>query len=110
MKSKVNIISPEILEEELTIESDFTSLIRPKKFRDFIGQDKVKENLKVFIESAKMLNESLDHILFTGPPGLGKTTLANIVANELNTNIVATSGPIIEKPGDLAGMLTKLKE
>ena len=110
MKSKVNIISPEILEEELNIESDFTSLIRPKKFRDFIGQDKVKENLKVFIESAKMLNESLDHILFTGPPGLGKTTLANIVANELNTNIVATSGPIIEKPGDLAGMLTKLKE
>ena len=110
MKSKVNIISPEILEEEMTIESDFTSLIRPKKFRDFIGQDKVKENLKVFIESAKMLNESLDHILFTGPPGLGKTTLANIVANELNTNIVATSGPIIEKPGDLAGMLTKLKE
>jgi len=110
MKSKVNIISPEILEEELTIESDFTSLIRPKKFRDFIGQDKVKENLKVFIESAKMLNESLDHILFTGPPGLGKTTLANIVANELNTNIVATSGPIIEKPGDLAGMLTKLKD
>lgn len=109
MKSKVNIISSEILEEDQTVESDFTSLIRPKKFGEFIGQDKVKENLKIFIGSAKMLNESLDHILFTGPPGLGKTTLANIIANELNTNIVTTSGPIIEKPGDLAGMLTKLR-
>lgn len=112
MKSKAkinNINSLEKTEEDQFLENDFTSLIRPKRFGEFIGQEKVKENLKVFIESAQKLNEPLDHILFTGPPGLGKTTLAHIVANELNKNIITTSGPIIEKPGDLAGMLTKLK-
>jgi len=109
MKSKVKLISSEKSDDDDLMENDFTSLIRPKKFKDFIGQDKVKENLGVFIESARQLNESLDHILFTGPPGLGKTTLAHIIANELNTNIVTTSGPIIERPGDLAGMLTKLR-
>lgn len=109
MKSKVKINSSEKSADDDVIESDFTSLIRPKKFNEFIGQEKVKENLSVFIESARRLNESLDHILFTGPPGLGKTTLAHIIANELNTNIVTTSGPIIERPGDLAGMLTKLR-
>ena len=98
----------EVLDSDNT-DKDFITIVRPKNFSEFLGQDKVKENLKVFIESSKILNESLDHVLFTGPPGLGKTTLANIIANELNTTIVCTSGPVIEKPGDLAGMLTKLR-
>ena len=106
MKSRKSINTPDVLPED---EKDFTALIRPKDFNEFVGQDKVKENLKIFIQSAKILNESLDHVLFTGPPGLGKTTLANIIGNELKSEIIATSGPIIEKPGDLAGMLTKLK-
>lgn len=109
MKSKDKINSTQQIEEDESFENDFTSLIRPKKFGDFVGQDKVKENLGIFIESSKKLHECLDHILFMGPPGLGKTTLAMIIAHELNTNIITTSGPIIEKPGDLAGMLTKLR-
>ena len=110
MKSKARINGSEISDDEVRPEYDFTAQIRPKSFDEFVGQDKVKDNLRVFISSSKKLGESLDHILFTGPPGLGKTTLANIIAGAIGAGIVTTSGPVIEKPGDLAGMLTKLKK
>ncbi|MBQ7379184.1 MAG: Holliday junction branch migration DNA helicase RuvB [Clostridia bacterium] len=91
-------------------DSDIDSSLRPKTLGDYIGQDKAKENLKVYIEAAKMRGESLDHVLLYGPPGLGKTTLSNIIANELGVNIRITSGPAIEKQGDLAALLTNLNE
>jgi len=84
--------------------------IRPRRFIDFNGQDKLVDNLKVFVQAAKLRDEALDHVILAGPPGLGKTTLANIISNELNSHIKVTSGPVLEKAGDLAGILTNLEK
>ena len=102
-----SIISPELEDVE---EERLENSLRPKTLKEYIGQDKVKENLKVYIEAAKKRGEPLDHVLLYGPPGLGKTTLSNIISNEMNSNIKITSGPAIEKPGDLAALLTNLSE
>ncbi|MTI20350.1 Holliday junction branch migration DNA helicase RuvB [Fulvivirga sp. RKSG066] len=91
-------------------EKEFERALRPLNFGDFTGQQKVVDNVKVFVQAAKKRGESLDHVLLHGPPGLGKTTLSHIIANELQTNIKVTSGPILDKPGDLAGLLTNLEE
>ena len=93
-------------EEEITIEQQ----LRPERFKDFAGQEKTLENLQIFVLAANQRGEALDHTLFHGPPGLGKTTLAHILANELNAGIKVTSGPVLDKPGDLAGLLTNLNE
>jgi len=95
---------------KFNIDKDFENKIRPLSFDEFSGQEKVKENLRIFVQAAKIRKEPLDHILLYGPPGLGKTTLANIIANEMNTKIKITSGPIIEKVGDMAGILTNLEK
>lgn len=102
-----NLINPELINEE---ENRLENSLRPKTLSEYIGQTKVKENMKVYIEAAKKRREPLDHVLLYGPPGLGKTTLSNIISNEMNSNIKITSGPAIEKPGDLAALLTNLSE
>ena len=100
------IISTEITKEDKQIEKS----LRPQFLSEYIGQEKIRKNLKVYIDAAKLRKESLDHVLFYGPPGLGKTTLCNIIANEMGTNLKVTSGPAIEKPGDMAAILNNLNE
>ncbi len=106
MKMEKRMINAELTEEDLVIEKS----LRPQRLEEYIGQEKVKENLKVYIEAAKLRNEPLDHVLFYGPPGLGKTTLSGIIANELGVNLKITSGPAIGKPGEIAAVLNGLSE
>ena len=100
------IITTEFIPDDFKIENN----LRPESLSEYIGQKKIKDNLKVFIEAAKSRGESLDHCLFYGPPGLGKTTLAGIIASEMGVNLKVTSGPAIEKPGDMAAILNNLSE
>ncbi|MDP3684055.1 MAG: Holliday junction branch migration DNA helicase RuvB, partial [Ignavibacteria bacterium] len=106
MTRKSENTKPEIAPDEIQVEPS----LRPVRFEDFTGQTKITDNLKVFISAAKKRGEALDHVLLTGPPGLGKTTLSHIIANELGVKLKVTSGPVLEKPGDLAGILTNLEE
>src|SRR5208283_5492422 len=105
-KKTDRMVEPQATENDSSYEKE----IRPKYLADFIGQDKVKEKLGIFIEAARQRKEPLEHLLFYGPPGLGKTTLAHIIANEMGVNIKITAGPVIEKAGDLAAIITNLEE
>ncbi len=107
MEENERIIRPELEDKQ---EEKMEVTLRPKTLDEYIGQTKVKEQMKIYIEAAKKREEPLDHVLLYGPPGLGKTTLSNIISNEMNSNIKITSGPAIEKPGDLAALLTNLEE
>ena len=100
------VIETKLLEEDIKLEGS----LRPQNFKDYIGQQKIKEILSIYIEAAKQRNDSLDHVLFYGPPGLGKTTLSGIIANEMGVNMKVTSGPAIEKPGEMAAILNGLQE
>ncbi|MDE6815132.1 MAG: AAA family ATPase, partial [Lachnospiraceae bacterium] len=100
------MIETNLMEEDAKIEGS----LRPQKLTDYIGQSKIKENLTIYIEAARQRKDPLDHVLFYGPPGLGKTTLAGIIANEMGVNMKVTSGPAIEKPGEMAAILNNLQE
>ena len=104
--SDIRLISPDVAEDEQSLDLN----LRPRILDDFVGQEKLIENLKIFITAARQRKEPLDHVLFCGPPGLGKTTLAHIISSELQVNIKSTSGPMLERPGDLAAILTNLSE
>lgn len=99
-----------ITQESLPEDGHFEDVLRPSSLKDFVGQSKVKDNLSLFIEAARQRKEPLDHVLLFGPPGLGKTTLAHIISREMGSNLKTTSGPVLERPGDLAGLLTNLEE
>ena len=103
--TEIHITDPSIIEDDITIEKT----LRPSHFDDFVGQNDVVDNLKLYIDAANKRDEALDHVLLFGPPGLGKTTLANIISKELNVNLKQSSGPVIDKAGDLAGMLTNIQ-
>jgi Holliday junction DNA helicase RuvB len=104
-KKNSRAVSAKATDEDIKVETT----LRPRVFSEYVGQAKITDNLKVFVEAAKQREEALDHVLFCGPPGLGKTTLAHVIANELDVNLVSTSGPAVERKGDLAGILTNLK-
>jgi len=113
LKDKLNSVEEEDFDyktESENIDPDFDRVLRPKSLEDFTGQKKIVENLQIFVQATKQRNEPLDHVLLHGPPGLGKTTLAHIIANELEVGFKVTSGPVLDKPGDLAGLLTNLEE